>query len=439
MPARRTFESLNEEFSQHNVKVLRGYKNLSSPCFFLCPCGNEFFTKPYNIQRGQCTKCLTCEYQEFFDRLAGFGINLLVSQKEYRGKEVWYQLQCHCKKVWRTKIPFVLNFTTNYPSCGCSVSKRGDIKGKRCNKLLAISNLIFRLQGNSKYVRCICDCGDMANARLDRFLNQQCYACPKCNGDRIKKQPSIETSIGDKFGRLTVNSDRFKQEKDNWRCYWVHCSCECGVPCERRLTDLAHKKYLSCKDCGEKDRQATIINKLNRRLESYLTYHGCHIISSTDKVNGLVKYQCSCGLIIKRERRFLLVKMRTADRDLCKCKQIINGKKTSNPALELHSRLQGGFHNFDTKSGNVDIALRYNNKKIAIEYDEWWWHRKLNKRDFQKTQKLLNDGWFVLRIRASKGVVPSKEKIVWALDALIKTRTHLLILTHKTWRGYIND
>ena len=439
MSARKTPESLNEEFNQYNVKVLRGYKNLSSPCFFLCSCGNEFFTKPYNVQRGQCTKCLTCEYNEFVRKLTKFSITLLVSQAEYRGKEEWYQLRCHCGKMWRTKVPFVLNFTTNYPSCGCSTPKNIGVKNKRCNKLLAISNLLFRLQGNCKYIRCICDCGNMVNARLDRFLNGKLYGCKQCTVDNAKI-PAIQTRVGDQFGRLQVISDRFlKNRKGNFNYFWVKCSCECGKVCEKRLTDLAHGRYLSCKDCGEKDRQATIINKLNERLESYLTDHDCHIISLTNQVNGLIKYQCSCGLIIKKERRSLLAKMRTADRDLCKCKQIINGKKTSNPALELHSRVQGGFHNFDTKSGNVDIALRYNNKKIAIEYDEWWWHRKLKKRDLQKTQKLLNDGWFVLRIRASKGVVPSKEKIVWALDTLIKTETHLLFLTHKTWRGYLND
>lgn len=437
MSARKTPESLNEEFSQYNVKVSRGYTNVYSPCFFLCSCGNEFLTKPRNVQRGRCIKCLDCEYQECIKKLAKFGIHLLINKDEYIGKNEWYDLRCHCQKVWKTKIQFILN-TKHYPSCGCSSRTDVGVKGKRCKKLLAISNLPFRLRGSCKYIRCICDCGNMVDARLDRFLHGKLYGCKQCTIDNAKV-PAIETNIGDKFGKLQITSDRFsKYREGKMNYFWVKCSCACGKACEKRLTDLAHGRYLSCKDCGEKERQAGIINKLNKKLESYLSAHGCQVILSTNKVDGDVKYQCSCGLIIKRERRSLLAKMRIADRDLCKCKQIINGKKTSNPALELHSRLQGGFHNFDTKCGNVDIALRYNNKKIAIEYDEWWWHRKLNKRDFQKTQKLLNDGWFVLRIRASKGVVPSKDKIAWALDALMKTQTHLLILTHKTWRGYID-
>ena len=71
-------------------------------------------------------------------------------------------------------------------------------------------------------------------------------------------------------------------------------------------------------------------------------------------------------------------------------------------AHELTSFMEFGLDDHKVRCGtrkplDVDIVIR--SKKIAIEYDGYYWHRKKYKADQDKTRLLSQHGWTVLRIR----------------------------------------
>lgn len=48
---------------------------------------------------------------------------------------------------------------------------------------------------------------------------------------------------------------------------------------------------------------------------------------------------------------------------------------------------------------SVDMLLHYDNLKVVIEYDGCYWHKDDYGRDVRKTNKLLESGYYVVRIR----------------------------------------
>ena len=111
------------------------------------------------------------------------------------------------------------------------------------------------------------------------------------------------------------------------------------------------------------------------------------------------------------------------------CKLFRNGVLTSFKALELHKMIGEGIHNYTTdvlgnvKNINVDIAIP--EEKIAIEYDEEYWHKDRRDKDQDQTDKLIKSGWKVIRIFAKRNL-PTKQQMDDALSIVRNTNQTLI-------------
>jgi len=65
---------------------------------------------------------------------------------------------------------------------------------------------------------------------------------------------------------------------------------------------------------------------------------------------------------------------------------------------------------------NIDIATVRNGRKIAIEYDEWHWHKRSLNKDRQRRSFLIGNGWRLIRICASNNL-PTPEQLESAISS----------------------
>lgn len=97
------------------------------------------------------------------------------------------------------------------------------------------------------------------------------------------------------------------------------------------------------------------------------------------------------------------------------CLDLINGVQVSKPQRQI-CKMVGGKLNYPCDSYNIDIALP--KKRIAIEYDSWFWHGCKLEKDAERDTNLLTAGWKVLHIKSNKKI-PSKCRLDEAIDKLM--------------------
>ena len=107
------------------------------------------------------------------------------------------------------------------------------------------------------------------------------------------------------------------------------------------------------------------------------------------------------------------------------CVNMINGARVSQPQREL-CKMIGGELNFPHNSYRIDVALP--DKKIAIDYDSWYWHGGRLEDDRRRDQELLSAGWRILHVR-SNNELPTKIQLDNAIAQLQagKSRTEIVL------------
>lgn len=133
----------------------------------------------------------------------------------------------------------------------------------------------------------------------------------------------------------------------------------------------------------------------------------------TDKHRAAVwKVKCDCGKIKELSSSRL-----TSGNDTgCgNCKRMINGVRASREQLMIKNMLDKGIINYRYGKYCIDVALVWNNKKVAIEYDEFYWHK--NKCNKTRDEFLSNNNWYVIHINTRRKP-PIKEIILEALNNL---------------------
>lgn len=96
------------------------------------------------------------------------------------------------------------------------------------------------------------------------------------------------------------------------------------------------------------------------------------------------------------------------------CSSLVNGVKASKPQLQIADMLDGEA-NYPVGSRYVDVALV--DKKVAIEYDCWFWHGDKTEEDRERAQEIINEGWSVLAIKTN-AKIPTKQQILDAIEQL---------------------
>ncbi len=111
--------------------------------------------------------------------------------------------------------------------------------GQRFGKLKVLHEI--GLENNNRKVKCICDCGETRNVRIDLLSKGDITQCLNCNRDRT-------SLIGQRFGSLTVVSFDcvFKHNVSKWICH-----CDCGSEYCKKVVSvgtpaLKANKYRKC-------------------------------------------------------------------------------------------------------------------------------------------------------------------------------------------------
>lgn len=107
-----------------------------------------------------------------------------------------------------------------------------------------------------------------------------------------------------------------------------------------------------------------------------------------------------------------------------------NGILYSHPQEQICKWVNGEL-NYRLDNFYVDVALISN--KIAIEYDEWYWHKSKFIKDIKRVNKLLNQGWKVITVRASDNL-PNKQDLFNAIKNAKKSQgKYWHIITLEGW------
>lgn len=92
----------------------------------------------------------------------------------------------------------------------------------------------------------------------------------------------------------------------------------------------------------------------------------------------------------------------------------------------------GGKLNYPCNSYKIDIALP--DKKIAVEYDCWFWHGHKQDYDAQRDEILLAAGWKILHVK-SNNQLPLQQEIEGAIAQLLKGEKMIEIILEDWGQG----
>lgn len=283
------------------------------------------------------------------------------------------QKQIRCNKCRYISSSTKLTFTDEY------------VKSEFAKRNLILLEPYINSQTNIK-VRCYC--GKEFYTLPVRVLNNRKKSCGRCN----------YPNIGDIFGNLTIVN--IITGKNNG-CQ-VEALCKCG----RKVGpyDFSRIKTGSTKSCG-----FCHIPKIGD-IFGQLT-----VIEVQEAFNGGAQIicRCHCGNLWGPKPCSIILNGNTTS---CgHCQLLRNGISTSNIALELHKIIEKIVghkceHNYKIGKKYFDIVDLQN--KIAIEYDEYHWHREIrdtSKREISDTRLALRHGFKMLRIRASNDLPTETE------------------------------
>lgn len=117
-----------------------------------------------------------------------------------------------------------------------------------------------------------------------------------------------------------------------------------------------------------------------------------------------------------------------------------NTVKTSNQQQKIYENLKNiygdefVFLNYPQYPLSIDIAIIKNNKKIAIEYDGWYWHRD-QQRDIKKAYKLTSLDWNFIRIQSGK-MIPQTKDLISLINIVYDEDKKYQCLTLDDWVEY---
>lgn len=357
------------------------------------------------------------------ERLDQYGLTLL---SDYTRNIHPIKVRCKCgEEYWAKFIHITRGKKTTCLKCEFVTIKQ---------KLAAYGTQILTNQeeymGENAHASLQCFCGNTFSGRPGKHLNG--YYKGSCGCATHIKGVNL---AGTKLNHFTILSNNFVRKNG---INYLPCQCDCGQVVLIAHHYLTAKKSQMCNTCSALNSTKGIRERNAKEVSDYLSRYEYTQISPYRGTLRKIEVRCCCGKIVKMKCGHLLKLARQNVRLNCKCNKIKNGRMTSNPVFKLHDILGRGVHNYNGSAGCIDIALCYKGKKVAIEYDEWWWHKDHKAKDDRKNKKLLDNGWFVLRLRVS-GYLPTYREMIRSLDKLIRSETRFLARTHKSWRGYTKE
>ena len=345
--------------------------------------------------------------KEAKERSLNFGVIMIGKYIDAHTKILFECL--YCQRQWLTQQSNI--WKKKISKCGhCNNPKIGDKFGR-----LTITT-IFPAKAYGCKVKALCQCGKTWTGYFRSIKNGNIQSCGcaiiGCNKISQKEAEKKSLNVGIKL------VDKYIDANTKVRFQCPNCSniWECK-PC-----NIWNRRIRSCGYC-----HLPKINDINGRLTI------TKIIPSA--TNGCsVETKCVCG-----KKQTMCYAWFKKVKSCGYCENRCRGQKTSHLQLDLHKLLEHkGVHNYkfyyNTKQYFcIDIAYVLNGCKIAIEYDELYWHKNRTDKDRKRLQILRQHGWKTLQIRAH-GDLPSTKQLYKAINKLAYTKSKKITITLSSWK-----
>ena len=327
------------------------------------------------------------------------------------GQKVWWK--CSKGHEWQTNI-YNRNNGKGCPYCSGRYAVKGENDLQTVNPDLAKEWNYERNKGltpmdvlpnSNKKAWWKCSKGHEWQARINSRNSEN--GCPFCTGrltisgenDLQTVNPSLANEWNYKKNNgLTPNHVLPNSNKKVW---WI-----CGKGHEWQATISNRNNGNGCPYCagqyiitGENDLQT--VNPALANEWNYKKNNGLTPADVTPNSNKKVWWKCSKG----HEWQATINNRNRGNG----CPVCDSERKTSFPEYALAYYLEkydlGVVHSYKGKGYELDIYIP--SKRIAIEYDGYYWHKSKTKKDLEKNQKCKKDGIKLYRIR--EGLPPLKE------------------------------
>lgn len=258
---------------------------------------------------------------------------------------------------------------------------------------------------------------------------KQGTGCPRC-ADKVSlknilqhanTKEDYEQVSKDSNWKLTGSIPRYATDKTEWTCKQCHTKRSMTLSYVKRSSKLKNKRCMTCrKKDGNIRARHTKKNYISLGKSAGLKWKGSEVPKN---VRVPTEWHCSrCKSIELRTYD----SVRLAPRCL-KCGRFVNGKRVSGVQIKLAKFLKA---KLNYKVGDRYIDCAFPDKKIAIEYDSYYYHG--DRDDRPRNKEILDAGWKLWRIR-SNWAIPKKHTAEYAINQLETTdRTHF-VTTLKDW------
>lgn len=214
---------------------------------------------------------------------------------------------------------------------------------------------------------------------------QQGSGCPHCCGNALRTSESYH-SLAESKGFKWIGKELPKNVdiKTTWRCPENH---------EWEACCASIRKGTGCPHCYGN------VRKTSEDYHELAESKGFKWIGEEPPGNVMGKtwWQCSKG--DKWEARYNDIRR---GKGCPHCSDLVNGYRVSKPQRQICEML-GGELNYRVGLRAIDVALP--DKKIAIEYDCWFWHGHKQEEDAHRVAELIAAGWKVLCIKTNKAIL----------------------------------
>lgn len=236
--------------------------------------------------------------------------------------------------------------------------------------------------------------------------------CPRCSG-KAEKTADDYRALALSRGMTWLGPELVGSKK---RTLW---RCRCGFEWQATYQTVA--KGHNCPQCYRDNMSARFrfpVDEYHKlAAERGFSWLGSEVRNATMKT----RWQCAYGH--EFETNYNKIQQGAG----CPyCLDLVNGARVSSQQRAIGAMVSGQL-NYKCGRLSIDVALFYGGVKIAIEYDSWYWHKdKLNK-DSTRDERLLEDGWRILRIK-SENKIPTDVDVKLAIWKLLAGNTYAEIV-----------